>query len=106
MTISLHIDRLVIDRVPVQPGRSHEIQAAVEATLTQLLGERGVSSSLINAGAVAGLDGGALRVEPSMSMTDLGGAIATAVHATLAGSAPAPTPASSRAQSGRGTSST
>jgi len=83
MTISLHIDRLVIDRLPVSTGKSEEIQAAIEAGLTRLLGERSVSSSLINTGAVAGLDGGTLRVEPSMSMTDLGGAIAAAVHASI-----------------------
>jgi hypothetical protein len=87
MMVSLHIERLVLDHLPIAARQSPEIQTAVEAELTRLLGERSVPSSLINTGAIDGLAGGTMRVEWSTTPVQVGTAIATAIHSALTGSA-------------------
>lgn len=44
MNIELHIERLTLDGVVVDPGRRFDVQAAVEAELRRLLTAGGVTT--------------------------------------------------------------
>jgi hypothetical protein len=50
MNVALHIERLVLDGLPVHSGQAPEVQAALETELTRLLKEQGL----------AGVAGGAM----------------------------------------------
>jgi len=53
MTIRLHIERLVIDGLPLEAEHGPVVQAAVEAELTRLLVEEGLAPGLQQGGALA-----------------------------------------------------
>ena len=46
--IHLHIERLVLDGLPIDRGQGPHVQAAVEAELTRLLTENGLDATLGN----------------------------------------------------------
>lgn len=46
MNINLHIERLLLDGVSIAPDQRHILQASVEAELTRLLTDGGLSPSL------------------------------------------------------------
>jgi hypothetical protein len=46
MNIHLHIERLILDGLPVEGRHGSHVQAAVEAELTRLLGENGLAADL------------------------------------------------------------
>jgi len=52
MNITLHIERLVLDGVPIAPDQRHLLQASVEAELSRLLTNGGLSPTLAQGTAV------------------------------------------------------
>ena len=50
--IHLNIDRLILDGLPIDRAQAPAVQAAVEAELSRLLTERGVSAEFQTGGAV------------------------------------------------------
>lgn len=52
MNITLHIDRVVLDGLPVTRSQGALVQAAIEAELAQLLTEGGLASDLQSGVAV------------------------------------------------------
>jgi len=48
VNIELHIERLTLDGVVVDPGRRFDVQAAVEAELRRLLTAGGVTTELLS----------------------------------------------------------
>ena len=52
MNIHVHIERLVLDGLPVAPGRGDLVREAVEAELTRLLAEGGLVPGLTSGGAL------------------------------------------------------
>jgi hypothetical protein len=88
VNIDLHIERLVLEGLPVTGSQGARVQAAVEAELARLLAERGLAASLQAGGAVPRLPGGALTLTLGGSPAQLGAQIAQSVYSGL-GSAPA-----------------
>jgi hypothetical protein len=80
MNIELHIERLILDGLPVSPRDRTQLQAAVEGELTRLLATGGLRSELLSGGAMRSLGAGEFQVTNNMSAMNLGNQIAHAVH--------------------------
>jgi len=80
MNINLHIERLILDGLPITRGQSPLVQAEVETELARLLTERGLASSLQSGGAMPSLRAGSIQVETESNPTQLGRQIAQAVY--------------------------
>jgi hypothetical protein len=80
-SINLHIERLVLDGLPVSRGQGELVQAAIETELTDLLAEQGLSSS--SAGAVAHLSADSIQVTHDSKPASMGHQIARAIYASL-----------------------
>jgi hypothetical protein len=82
MNVNLHIEKLVLEGLPVTSAQGPGLQAAVQAELARLLGEQGMR------GAPAGIEAfrpaGSIRLKPGASPAQLGRQIADAVHHSLA----------------------
>jgi hypothetical protein len=83
VNIELHIERLILDGLSVEPRERPHLQAAVEAELTRLLTAGGLRSELLSGGAVRSLGAGEIHVTNQMRASHLGSHIAQAVHGGL-----------------------
>jgi len=83
MNIHLHIERLVLDGLPVERGQGAHVQAAIEAELSRLFADRGVPSGLASGGAIPALDGGSFDVAPDARPDRIGVQVAQAVYGGL-----------------------
>ncbi len=80
-SIQLHIERLVLDGLPVNHAKGAIIGAAVEAELTRLLAERGLTH--LSAGTVALLSATSIQVTRDTKPAQLGHEIAGALIESL-----------------------
>ena len=80
MNIQLHIERLILDGVPLGAGEGPRLQAAVEIELGRLLGERGMANGLVSDVAVDSVRGGAVQLGPNVGSAALGKQVAQAVY--------------------------
>lgn len=80
MNIKLHIERLVLDGLPVEQRHGAELQAAVETELTRLLTDDGLSSSLKPGAAIARVKAAAIQIRSGDKITGLGQQIARSVY--------------------------
>ena len=79
MNIQVHIERLILDGLPMAHAGRPLLQAAVQAELARLLAEGGISPALQGGGARPWLPAG--RIERAdASPAGLGGQIAQAVY--------------------------
>jgi len=83
MTVRLHIERLVLDGVPVGTGQRHLLQAAVQAELAHLLGQGALAPELVGGGAMARLVAPAIALPADMAGVQVGGQIAGAVYKAI-----------------------
>ncbi len=84
MNIRVHIERLVIEGLPVPPSQRPLIKAALEAELMARLTASGTSAGMVAGGAIPRLTAGTIHVPPRPGAAALGRQIAGAVHAGLA----------------------
>ncbi len=80
MNVNLHIERLVLDGVPLAPGGRPLLQAAVEAELTRLLASGGLSDALQSGGALYNVRTAGIQLANDQSPAGLGEQIAGAVY--------------------------
>lgn len=84
MSLTIHIERLVLDGLNLMPGQRAGLQTAVEAELARLLLNGGLHPELRAGGAVPRLRGGDIQAphEPTSELkpTPLGQQIARAVY--------------------------
>ena len=80
MNIELHIERLILDGLAIEPGQAADIQTALEGELTRLLVESGVRADLRAGGAMPSLRGRAINVTSETNAAQLGTQIAQSVH--------------------------
>jgi len=80
MKINLHIERLVLDGLPIERNQRSIVQAAVEAELTRLLSTDGIGASLISGGAIPYLAAGGIQLERDNTPAELGQQIAQSVY--------------------------
>jgi|WetSurMetagenome_2_1015567.scaffolds.fasta_scaffold1631637_1 hypothetical protein len=83
MNISLRIERLILDGLPITPHQSSGVKAAVEAELRRLLQEGGICSGLKSGGAFAGMPPNSIKPIPESSPRIVGQQIAAAVYGVI-----------------------
>ena len=79
MNVKLHIERLVLDGVTIAPGEHHLVQASVEAELTRLLTDGGLSPSLAQGTALPRISADAFQLINN-NPTQIGQHIAQSVY--------------------------
>ena len=79
MNVNLHIERLVLDGIDVEPAQRPVLQAALEAELGRLIGEGGVGA-LAAGGAVPSVKTERFQMSGDGNPSRLGRQIAGAVY--------------------------
>ena len=83
MTIKLHIERVILDGVPVDHPRA--LRSALERELSQHLRQGGLSAEFRNGGAVPHVSGGSIEIGREQSSAKLGRQIAAGVYRGIGG---------------------
>jgi hypothetical protein len=83
MKINLHIERLVLEGLPVTSQQAPLVQVAIEQELTRLLGLDPIAPQLMSGGALPYARGGAVRFGGEAGPRQLGTHIAQSVHEGL-----------------------
>jgi hypothetical protein len=85
MNIRLHIDRLVLDGLPIGAHDGRLVQAALEAELSRLLAA-GLAPDVFGQGfAVPGVRAEAVRLDAGATPQGIGTQVAQAVHKGIEG---------------------
>jgi hypothetical protein len=84
MKINLHIERLVLEGLPLERAQGPQVQAAVQQELTRLLGANGVAPGL--PGAMPYARGSEVSYSRESTPRQLGTQIAQSVHGGLSSS--------------------
>lgn len=85
MNINLHIERLILDGLPVDKRQGLTLQAALERELARLLTESAPISPFNTGGTLASVKGGSIQVAEGAEATGLGKQIAAAVYGGVRG---------------------
>ena len=80
MNINLHIDRLVLDGLPIDRQQGSLVKAAVEAELSRLLTANGLANGLMTGGAMPSAPAPGIQMSGDTSPTRLGQQIGRAVY--------------------------
>jgi hypothetical protein len=83
MKMNVHIERLVLEGLPVGSHDGPRVRAAVTAELERLIRTQGISQQLRSAGAVPEMRAGSLHMAERTSPRRLGTQIARAVYGGL-----------------------
>ena len=83
MKINVHIERLILDGLPIERRDGATVQAAVEAELARLFNAGELSPALLSSTAVPGLRAASIELKETVSPDGLGQQIAHAVHGSL-----------------------
>lgn len=78
--IQVHIERLILEGIPLEPAQRPLLQAAVEAELARLLAEGGLAAGFLSGGAVPAVRAGAIELGSTQGPVQLGQQIARAVY--------------------------
>lgn len=85
MNIHLHIDRIVLEGLPVRPNGRQQLGSAIEAELMRLLAENGLPPEWGAGGAVPMVRGGDLSLPVGNSSRELGAEIAHSIYGSIGG---------------------
>jgi hypothetical protein len=80
MNIRLHIERLILDGLPVTRAQGWQVKAAMEAELTRMLAKGGLNRELQQGGAAPQVRADAIRPAAEGSPAQLGRQIAQSVY--------------------------
>jgi hypothetical protein len=83
--IRIHIERLILDGLPISHVQRPLVQTAVEAELARLLALDGVAPNLLRGGALPYAPGGSLQLTGDGNPERLGQQIAQAVYGGIGG---------------------
>lgn len=83
MRINLHIERLVLEGLPLHRRESSHVQAAVQQELTRILSLNGIAPHLQGGVAMPRAQGSNLQFAREASPRQLGTQIANSVHEGL-----------------------
>lgn len=78
--IQLHIERLVLDGLPMERAQGPLVRAALEAELARLLTENGLGAALASGGAMPSVPASAMHLASAGNPSDLGIGIARSVY--------------------------
>jgi hypothetical protein len=85
MRIELHIERLVLDGLPVTTAEGPRVRAAVESELARLLAAGGLNRELGGGRAVARISAPQISLGPRERPDAIGHAVARSVHGAIGG---------------------
>lgn len=80
MNINLHIERLILDGLPIEHHHGPLVKAAVEAELGRLLTAEGLTGGLISGGAMPSVSAPGIQLANNSSPRKLGQQIARALY--------------------------
>ena len=80
MNINLHIERLILDGLPLGAGQGPLVQAVVESELARLLTQGGIAPSLQSGGAVPSVRADAMQLTAQSTPAQMGQQIAYSVY--------------------------
>ena len=80
MNINLHIERLVLDGIAVDPHKIADLKASVEAELSQLLISQGIGSAMQSNYNCKSVRGVSFSMENISASLELGHQIGSAVY--------------------------
>jgi hypothetical protein len=80
MKIAVHIERLILDGVPVPHRQRPQVQSALEEELTRLIAANGLGIDLQTSGVLPRVSGGEIQLEGNEEPGLLGRRIAGAVY--------------------------
>ena len=83
MKINIQIERLVLDRLPIEHQQGPLLKAAVEAELTRLLVANGLANNLMSGGAVDSVRAPDIRFGSDSNAVMLGQQIGRALNGGL-----------------------
>ena len=83
MNINLHIERLVLDGLPISRRDGSAVQAAVEVELTRLLAVGGLSPSFLPGGALPSVRANSIQVGNESTPVTLGQQIGASLGRAL-----------------------
>jgi hypothetical protein len=83
MQMNIHIERLILDGLPLTRNQGALVQAAVEAELGRLLTERGLAASVQAGGALPSVRADAMQLKADSTPAQMGQQIAQAVYGGL-----------------------
>jgi hypothetical protein len=81
--IQLHIERLVLDGLPLSRVQAQQMQGVLEVELSRLLSEGGLAPQFLQGGALPRLPGG--EVNHFESPVQMGSQVAQAVYSGIGG---------------------
>jgi len=84
MKINVHIERLVLEGLPLERAQASVVQLAVQQELTRLLGSHRIGPGLMSGGTTPHAQGSNLQFAREASPRQLGVQIAQSVHQGLA----------------------
>ncbi len=85
MNINVHIERLILDGLPIASQQGPLVQAAVEAELVRLLAADGLAANLLAGGALSHVQAGGIQLTGEGNPSQLGQQIARAVYGGIGG---------------------
>jgi hypothetical protein len=85
VNINLHIDRLILEGLGVEPGQKRILQTAVQTELAQLFAASGVSPALSQGGAIRETAGPTIQLMDQNNPGHIGSQIARSVHQGIVG---------------------
>ena len=80
MKINLHIDRLVLDGLPIDRHQGPLVKAAVEAELSRLLTANGLANSFLAGGATPSVPAPGIEMSNDRNAARLGQQIGSAIY--------------------------
>lgn len=83
MNVELHIERLVLDGLPVRPGGRAALTGALGDELRLLIETGGIPPELMGGGAIPRLTAPLVPIPPAAAASPLGRAIARSVYTSL-----------------------
>lgn len=85
MNVNLHIERLILDGLPMDQRQGPSLQAAVERELTRLLAESAPTALFNTGGTISSVKGASIQLAEGADPTGLGKQIAAAVYRGVGG---------------------
>ena len=83
MTLTVHVEQLVLDGIDLSPGGGVPLRLALQAELARLLASGGLPSSLHRGAALESLPGDNVTFEAAEKPSSMGRSIAHAVNGGL-----------------------
>jgi hypothetical protein len=80
MSITVHIERLIVDASVVEPQHALHLQAAVQQELLRLLSDGRLPATFLSGGSLPLLNGGFIQPGEGAGAGEVGRQIAAAVH--------------------------